>query len=344
MSVSRYAFLNGKIGVYKSELLSPEEFKALIESPSAEDLILSLNNTSYSKWLPEGNMSLSELEQVLTQILTKQYNILSYSLTGGAKIFFSRLRRKYEFMALKGLIRVGQEKDNDELAAPWKNIDSISDVPMDRFIEAKNLQEMVEVIQNTEYGEAFRRGFEESRKQGTLSPLLAELDMHFYSKLISAFRMMQGKDRIVTRTLMGMEIDILNIKTAMRLRGAPEEEVTPNYLPYNYLATEKFLRAVNQTKSLASLISEEPDVPYSAIIGKAIKGEDESLLPIENALEKYRLQISRQIFTGERFHIGNSLAYLTIKEAEVRDISAIMKLKQEKMSNEDIESMVLSIE
>jgi vacuolar-type H+-ATPase subunit C/Vma6 len=47
------------------------------------------------------------------------------------------------------------------------------------------------------------------------------------------------------------------------------------------------------------------------------------------------------MFYGDRFHIGALIGYLNLKENEVRNLMAILKGKDEKLSTDDIGKLII---
>ncbi len=342
MSISEYAFLSAKVGAMKSFLLDASELKAMAEVKSLEDSLSILKNTLYGRELAKlSPPSLIEVENILTMRLVHDYEKVSKPLLGIAKNFMEQYARKFEIASIKTLIimKISGEKVSEY---PWILYKTITESTVERLLQMESLEELIEMLKFTEYYPILRKVLSEY-KAGSAYPFITALDKYVYGKLGGIMGNMHGKDREMVRKLVGVEIDAKNLIAALRLRGAEEKICWECLIPYRYRLSDAVLRILIERRKMSELLSQLPGLPYGSIISEGIKDYEKTgtFFRLEHSFRKHILKINALAFHGDRFHIGVPIAYLNLKENEIRNITAILKAKEASLPASEMEDLMI---
>ena len=343
-----YGFVNAKVGAMKSYLLDNVEIKTLTESRNFDDAVALLKNTAYTKELAKlSSPSVAEIENVFSKTTFNDCEKLVKSVGGIPKIFLAHYTKKFEIDMLK-LLLIMKSKEEDLKEYAWITQMMMTTVPMaEKLVEMETPGELVELLRFTKYYPILHKAASEYEELGTVYPFITALDTYYYSGLDKIIQntvvrqKLSGKDRSILEHLIGIEIDAKNLLTVLRSRGADEEKALNWLIPMRYKLTDSDLRAAFNAKTLTEL----PQIltHYTDIVSMGVKEYEktQSLFALEQEFRKYILKENNRLFSGDRFHIGVPLAYLNLKENEVKNLTAILHGKEEGMSSSKIEEIVM---
>ena len=347
MTSFKYGFVNAKVGAMKSYLLDDVEMKSLIETRDFDDAVALLKNTTYDKDLAKlSSPSVVDIENMFLKSMFRDYEKLVKSVGGIPKTFFAHYAKKFEIDALK-LLLIMKSKGEEVKEYPWI-VQNIMTVPMaEKLVDMETPEELIEMLRFTKYYQILHNALSEYNEQGTVYPFITALDTYLYSGLDKIIQNtvvrqnLSGRDRGVAEHLIGIEIDAKNLLTVLRIRGTDKEEILDWLIPMRYKLIDSELRAAFNVKSLSEL----PQIltHYIDVISAGIKDYEktQSLFTLDNEFKKYILKANNRLFCGDRFHIGVPIAYLNLKENEVRNLTAILHGKEEGLSASQIEEAVV---
>jgi ATP synthase A1 C subunit len=343
MSASQYAFINARIGAMKSYLLDVGELKAVAEATNFDDSLALLKNTAYGGVLVKlSSPSLTDIESVFTKGLVHDYEKIIRSMHGIAKVFLEQHARKFEIASIKTLImmKIGGEETKEY---PWVPYKTMTGAMIERLLQVATPEELIEMLKFTEYYPVLHKVFSEYKEGDTAFPFIAALDRYVYGKLGKLMDEMHGKDREMARRLIGVEIDAKNLITLLRLRGSDEHSAWSCLIPYRYKLKDEDLRMVFNIHSLSELPSQLPKSRYSDIILQGIRDYEKTgtFFQLELNFRRYILTLNTHVFYGDRFHIGIPIAYLNLKENEIRNLVAVLKAKEAGLASSEIEGLLV---
>lgn len=337
-----YTFANARIGAMKAELIDGTEMKSLRESRDFEDAFSLLKGTMYGKDLAKlSSPSLVEIEGALARDLVKDCETIIDSVTGVPKIFFKQYAKKFEIAAIKALLILKNSglKTKEHPLIPHG---VMTKQMIEKLVEMETVEEVVEMLKFTEYYAVLHKALSGYKDAKTVYPFIMALDAHVYGRLGRIMEKIYGRDRTSLRQLVGTEIDAKNLLNILRLRDADEKEAWGWLIPYRYKLKDSDLRAAFNVKKLSEL----PHViePYNSVISNGVEEYEKtgSLLKLELEFKKYMLEMSRRAFGGDRFHIGVPIAYLNLKDNEIRNLMTILHAKNEKLTAPEIEELTIA--
>lgn len=342
MGVAIYAFANTRAKALKGGLLDAAMLRSLLEAESFEEALTLLKGTAYARDLMTSSASsLEEVERVLARSLLKDYKKLLSSVYGSGKLLLEKLAKRHESNLIKTLIEMcefGAAKceAGGGLLIPFGSID---DLTIARLSKAEDVFDLVELLRGSEYYAVLNSALSKYEETRNLFSLFSALDTHVYSRISDKITAVTGTDKSAVRRIVGTEIDAKNALLVLRCKGLGEEKIFELLVYYRYLLSDSFLRTLASTpEALASEAS-----PYQHLASAALEDlKKGNLLPLERAFKKFVLQMSRAAFVGYPFQVGVILGYLNLKENEIRNVSAILKGKEDGLAAHQIEELLIN--
>ncbi|MEM2986664.1 MAG: V-type ATPase subunit, partial [Nitrososphaerota archaeon] len=188
---------------------------------------------------------------------------------------------------------------------------------------------------------------EEYRESKILLPLEVALDKYIYQLLLEDAKIFSGIDRKIINEVLGAEIDIINIKTAIRckLNKLELENAKKYFLPYGYIFRREDLERVYALHTLDEMVNILAVYPYREILINAFnrfKKEGE-LLSLEVEFEKLLMQLNKRILQKHPspFNVGIVISYVNLKWIEIKNLRAIIIGKERKIPAEKIERFLI---
>lgn len=343
LDIAPYAYPNAKVRSMQSMLIGRKRLEELVELELL-NIPGALEKTEYietSKAISE-EADIPTIEATLNQNLMETYTKIAGFLPGDAKKFFERYLKRFEVEAIKIVLTgvyagLSQEDIENALAEPYRK--ELTDVAA-----SSNISEAVSKLESSEFGRVLSESLPDFEAQGTLLPLEDALDKKFYQELMEVLLTRPSPDSDVIKKLLGAEIDITNIKIV--LRGARYgADVSDYLLPYGYEISTPRLIEIGSSRDVERIVSDLEGTPYYQPLYNALEeymaDKDKSLSPFEKTLNTYYLSLGQTIATRQPFGLGPILGYIVSKGVEVRNLIAILTLKIEGLSPEEINRVVI---
>ncbi len=365
MSAGDYAYVNAKIGALRSRMLTPGEYRSLCETSSLEECMSLLKATHLGKSVAKlgDGAGILEVEALLLSELAAEYGRLVQGVRKEAKTVLQRLYRKYiSDTVLKPLLRLRSAgMPAEELQHLFYPSQPLPKQVLAKLLAAEDVREMVESLRETVYYKPLAGALPAYQETG-VSALTTALDAALYRELWSSTSSLSTKDRRIARDFIGREIDMRNVLTAFRLRGAEFTKLEQQLIPVSYRVGRDVLAAILSVRHLSQLATEIHGFAYHSLVATLLKeyetlarelplGADfmpasqeapaqielVSVLPFELALRRQMLRMYAGAFRGDRFHIGVPMAHLFLRENEIRNVVTILKLREAGVPADGIE-------
>jgi V/A-type H+-transporting ATPase subunit C len=352
LGVLKYAYLNAKVRSMRARLLTKDNIYALLGSKEIEEVARLLEKYAYKIDLKSGEINAIELERVIIRNFIKEIEeILRYSPEDVKNILVDLLK-KFEIHNLKVILNAKEMNmpfsDIEQYLIPFRELNE--ELCKTLIEEAMNVEEIVELLElygKSEYREILEEPLEEYRESGLLLPLEIALDKYIYQLLWEDASIFSGIDRKIINELLGAELDIINIKTAIRckMHKLELENAKKYFLPYGYIFRKEDLERIYALHTLDEMVNIFAVYPYREALLNAfnIFKKEGDLLLLEVGFEKLLMNINKRILQKHPspFNIGVVMSYVNLKWMEVKNLRAIIIGKERKLPAERIERILI---
>lgn len=344
--LSTYAYLNARLRAKLGRLLSPEQYAQLKQAADLDAAYELLRHTEYADIFRElaSVQNLRRAEAALVDRLISCHREIAAHAKGNVRRFIEELTRKYEVENLKAMLRAWNAGEETEFI--YRKTISY-DIPVDSILEAATIEEVIVLLEDAPYRRLLVKAREKYKKTGSLFHLENALDKQLYQETWRAIRTLPPRDRKIASRLIGIEIDILNINSILRLKryyNLDLAEITGLMIPNGFQVSQDFVSEVYPARDQASLMSALLTGVYKDV-PQVVRTEEEtqSLHLLETFLREILVQQVRRALGGFPFTIGVAIAYLRLKKMEVANIITILNAKALHLPRKEIESNVVNL-
>lgn len=346
----RYVYCSATISAWEARLLPEARLMELVDAQAVAQILAALEDTEYRPKLTEvpreGPIEITAVERALRAGANERYLELLAMVPKERKETIERILGRQDLWNLKAILtaihnKVPKEERLKELipspTMPWERLEMLA--------SAESFEALLEFLRGSEYFDVLSTALEEYKERG-LTALLSALDKHYYASL---WRDVLAKkaQRDILREVIGYEIDALNIKLILRLKreGVPQAEIEKYMILPSHLLTEAMLKSMAMADDIRSAVGFISHTHYGRFLLEVLPEVEEgrSLLVAEKALDEQHLRLCRWLAITQLFSVAPVLAYIQLKETEVRNLRAVVRLKADEVEPEGIKQMVVRV-
>lgn len=340
MCAWKYKRVMPRIMVDKLKLIEPKKITDLVGT-SLHHISSVLEKTPYRAEISEARtkeLSSISLEDALLQNFIKTCEEIRELSPKDVRLLLSALLMKFEANCVKALLRAKEANLSVEEAMKYI-------IPEGRLKEARcrktleNSESIADVIDSfldLEYGSVLEKAFAVYLEEKIFYLLEVALDRHVYSKIWRAIGKLRGLDKKIARTVIGLEIDSINIKTILRCKamGINENQIRRYLIPVSEVFSEKELeeamRGLDMQSTLNSLAESAKRAmarDHQYIFTEIQDLHITSLTTLETLLDRGLVETNLRMIKRYTpfFNIGLLLAFLNLKWFEVKNLRAIIR-------------------
>ncbi len=340
-SVLKYSYSNAKVRALKGDLLTVENFHALLQTGSYQEFLVKLHASPYLRGQEEQQtVTLPVLTTLLYGSLFQDYVKVIRALDGDLQKLCILLYQKYELTNLKIILRgLSNQIAADEISALLLPTEQYLLFSKDELLQLRNVPDVIDHLQQSFFQYPLNRALPRFEKEREFFPLEMSLDLHYYRTLWDTIQKIAEPERKMISKIVGMAIDVLNISWIIRFKEqykfSPEEIL--NYtIHHGYAFRLRDRRKLSEAQGAAEIIEYLKTSPY----GKMLTGQ-ESLRTLHITLNRYVLGQLRRYFQQQPFQIGVILGYVYLKEFEISDLMTIAEAKKYGYSLEETQKYVI---
>ncbi len=338
MSVAQYSYINAKIRARKADLLTVEQWDALLGARDMTAALRILDATGYSELVREFDTQTSplEVERALQLDFGKVLMEITNDAPGSVQHLMSNVSRKFQKEVVKTLLRLRSTDADHETAERLL-------VPMSPFtleklrdlVKASNLQTLISQLPDT----VFRRILEEKlpkyEESGELIVLEQTLDNFVLQNLFDQSQQLRGLDKQATIDLIGLEIDLVNLMITLRSQflGIPAPEAESLLIETEYKLPRSLCRTAIQQETLEQRIRVLQESHYGPLVKQSWEAYEQfqTLHVFERSFHQQIQATSKDTMLGYPFHFGVILGYLNLKWYETLNLKALLNGKAENL-------------
>jgi V/A-type H+-transporting ATPase subunit C len=319
MSTAHHAYLNARISIYAARLLGPEQIDALIDRPYRADDLRPDTAAQYA----------GDLDQHNVAVLLDELAVLIRPLSGAPRDLLDYWAHRFELSNLKTLIR-GKMTNQPQQAIESQLLDmgAFTSLPIAGLLQSDTPAELLRRLEQTPYAEIARQARHLLEQGEALFALDAALDRRYFAGLARRGRAIGGDSSQLLRAIVGSIVDRVNLVWLLRYRYAydlPPAQAYYLLIPASHRLPPSQLQQLAQCASFEDAIA-SLSAPFDRMLAGA-RNTTEVTLKLEH--ETWR--IAAHTLRRSSFNVARALAYLVLRERDLRRMRAIVRGRNMRM-------------
>lgn len=341
----RYSRANAAVRARVARLLTHPQLHVLASLPTIAGAVRGLAGTPYEEQLrrlPPGPPGLRDVERALDENLVNAFEEVAGLVDGAPRSLVLQMGRIVDADNLKTIFRaLAIGKNPEHIRKLLRLAGRHTDIPYDALLKANDVPSAVGVLGRTTYGPALRGASEAYESTGDAFRLEVAIDVTYYHQLWQRVQTLSGEDQARVRRILGTLFDTVNIGLLLRYRllyNLTPEEIFNYTLPFGWKLSDEEVRKASTASSFAAIVEVLPE-PYRGLLA-ALPDADLSMAGV--ALFRNLKHAAVSGLLGNPFQTGEIVAYIVLKELEVRDLKTIVEGKHYGVPVEDTEKLLVS--
>jgi V/A-type H+-transporting ATPase subunit C len=343
-----YSPVLAKIGAERSKLLSEAKLKALTESKNLSELAAQLRDSSYQEQISKVSLPLTsrKLERAFNENLIATYVKIIKNSPKNASKYLRLYLLRFEVENIKALIKAtnGKLSFEQKLSKLYLSAeDYLKFRPkIEETAKAQTIQQIVKILKKSDYWLALSMGVQSYEEDGSTTCLDVLIDKTFYEELFESYEDLPKKEKPHARFYASTENDGFTVLTLLRGKNLNYDV---NWLRLavplnNFYLDEETVEAMVTAADIGSALKIALDSHYAGFFAKA-QSPEETIANAEKTFKKAVWQHAKASKIPENFNIGAPLAFMTQKETEVHNLTALSSGVEAAIKPEDIQRQLL---
>ena len=324
-SAAPYTFLMAKIRAWEARMIGDAKAESLAETSTLEAMISGFRGTDYESDLEGVEHDPCLIEASAMDHLSRTYKEVLGLVPSRAEPFMRKFSERLDLGNMKLVIQaVSGQVDRDLAISQLTDGMIFTRERMEVAAKSDGVQNLVEQLSETEYHGQLE-GLMQSGEYDALD-LIRSIERSYYISMWERASDLGRKNRGIAREIIGREIDLINLKTVLRLKGtgAGTDQIMKNIIPIYADLNLETLRACAQTDSMEDLrgILSRSTLKFLVPL---LTSAGENICEVEALLDESLLNFCKGTSLFKPLTIATPLAYLYEKHAEVRNIRTLAR-------------------
>lgn len=323
-----YAYLNARVSVMATSLISQQQFKELAQQPLEQVRL----GTALDELLNDVTLDISRIEQLWFNRLVNDFNILIRPLRGSAQEFLIYWFRKTEVKQLKAVIRGKLSNLSAEtISKQLIPLGHLARLSFEQLARAEDIQELLRQLDNTPYITLARQAKHSFEQQQQLYALDAAIDRYYLQGLTQRMTALPARQQERIKPLMSLLLNQFNLLWLMRYRFTYQLSAAETYyllIPSHHGIARTTLQNLAELSNLSDVIAQLPESV------KLIIKDASTIFAIEQHFNRALEQRARTTLQQENFTLAKVFAFILLRELEMRRVLAIIQGKRLQLSPE----------
>ena len=339
---SNYEYVTARVRSRRAKLFDADDYRKLVRMGPSE-IARFMEETEYEtemNALGARHSGVDLVEYALVRNLAKHFDDLLRWAEGPLYGYVANYLRKFDAWNVKTVIRgIYTDADREDIEDDLIRTGEFSERRLDRLVEATSIEEVVEVLSGTIFGDPLEEAMPDYESEGVLVPLENAVDRAFYAHLLDEVGDPEpDSPTALYREFLHAEIDFRNLRNALRIaRSGADIDPGAYFIEGGRLFDAEELRQLaRNTDELVARIRESTYGDQLADALDELAGA-ESLIGFEHAIEAALLEYSRKLSNRYPLSVCPVLAYVLAKEREVENIRAIARGREVGLEESEIE-------
>ncbi|WP_255151024.1 V-type ATP synthase subunit C [Halorarius halobius] len=338
---ANYEYVTARVRSRRASLFDADDYRKLVRMGPGE-IARFMEETEY-----EGEMNalgsrfsgVDLIEYALNENLAKHFDDLLDWADGQLYDYVARYLRKFDAWNVKTVFRgLYSDAPSAEIEDDLIEAGEFTDAFLSRLVDASSIEEAVELLSGTMFGDSLADALETYEEEGVLVPLENATDRAFYANLLQDLPDEPNRAEELYIQFLRAEIDFRNLRNALRLaRSGAEIEPSEYFIEGGRLFDEATVRQLASNPD--ELVARVRESPYGDDLDRALDELEaaDDLIGFEHALDAALLEYSDKLSSRYPLSVCPVLAYVLAKEREVENIRAIARGREAGLSTEEIE-------
>ncbi|WP_181692070.1 V-type ATP synthase subunit C [Natronomonas sp. LN261] len=343
---SNYEYVTARVRSRRAKLFDADDYRKMVRMGPGE-IARFMEDSEYEtemNALGSRHTGVDLVEYALNRNLSKHFDDLLTWADGSLYEYVANYLRKFDAWNVKTVIRgiytdAGREEIEDDLIRTGE----FSERTLDRLVDATSVEDAVETLSGTIFGEPLEDAYEDFESSDVLVPLENAVDRAFFGHLLDDIGQPEpDAPTALYREFLEAEIDFRNLRNGLRIaRSGAEISPEEYFIEGGRLFDGEELRQLaSNTDELVTAIREST---YGGDLSEALDELEsaESLIGFEHALNTALLEYSEKLSNRHPLSICPVLSYILAKEREIENIRAIARGREAGLSVEEIEEELI---
>lgn len=356
MCAWKYKQLMPILTVKKQKLIKPKKIKNLVGA-SLYHIASELEKTPYKTEIQEldtQTLNSLTLEEALLRNFIKTCETTIDLSPRDIRSLLSAYLMKFEANCIKAMLRAKKADLSLEEAMSYIiPAGRMTAIKCTRILEnCYNLGDVIDGLSDMEYGSVLEKAFDVYLKEKNFYLLEVALDEHVYRKMWGATGKFWGLDRKIARTIVGLEVDSINVKTVLRCKamGISGKRIRQYILPLSGVFGKEVLDAVincsDMESSIACLVESAKLAgarDHRHVYTELQESHVTSLTDVETILDRGLLEANLRMMKRYTafFNIGLLLSFLNLKWFEIKNLRAIVRGSEAQITHERVKKLLI---
>ncbi len=338
MSVARYSYINAKLRARKAELLTSEQWDALLGARDMFAALRVLDGTGYAQLVKDFDSATEprEVERVLQEDFSQTLSEITTDAPESTQHLMLWINRKFLKEVIKTLLRLRiNDADRETVERLLVPLTPFTREELLTLSEASDLETLVSRLRDSFFRNLLASALPRYKEAEEMIVLEQTLDSEVLKNLYNQAQQLKGLDRQVTLKLVGLEIDLINLMITLRVKmlGLPVNKAEQFLLDVEYRLPRSLCLNAVQAGDLEACIQILMESRYKGVLIKGWEAYEQfqTLRVFEQRFYKQIQATSLDAMIGFPFHFGVILGYLNLKWFETLNLKAVMHGKAEKL-------------
>ena len=343
-SLARYAVTNAVTRAMLSELLTKQDFAALLRAASVQDTWNALRKTAWGSELPEdGKLDPLSVEKRLRETTALRFKRSIRMLTGPPENVAALLLSRWELDNLEFALRLWHGKD-PSLEALLSYPLFVHEIPVVEIIAAQTIDEVALALRHTPYLEPLSASAGRYKEKHSIFYVEVALEKDYYHRLLVAIGALGGMDAREGERIVGAEIDMLNLSWLARLLQYYE-------VPASDLADAMIPGPSDLSRQLATpgLTPGTLDELSGRFLSDRLSKEGRGLSSLEQVslleylVSEMAVVVAHNLLARYPFSITCVFSFYLLKRVELKNLCAVFAGKACGLSENDISTRLYGL-
>ena len=337
-----FEYVTTRVRSRRSKLFDDDDYRKLVRMGTGE-IARFMEESEYETEMNRlgSRYSGSDLvEYALNENLAGHFEDLLRWSTGRLYDYVVRYLRKFDAWNIKTVLRGRySEAPRDDVEADLIDAGEFSAAQLDELVEAGSVEELVDALDRTMFGDALEAAVEDYEETGLLVPLENAVDRTFYEHLIGGLPDEPDRATGLYIEFLEAEIDFRNLRNALRLaRSGADMDPADYYIDGGRLFDADELRQLVANED--QLLERVRDSVYGDDLDDALDvlADAESLIEFEHALDAALLEYADTLSNRYPLSVCPVLSFVLAKEREVDNVRAIARGREAGLDPDQIEA------